>query len=118
MYILFDEKLSNFQISQFKSEHPMDGSQVTLTIIYKKKQSMSENIQFFNVLFNRIMRALSLVRIGRQNFNPKCAHVLHQHRLEVWPGYVTAVNEFEGGLKLCLDAKHRVMRTETIRDLM
>lgn len=96
----------------------MDGSQVTLTIIYKKKQSMSENIQFFNILFNRIMRALSLVRIGRQNFNPKCAHVLHQHRLEVWPGYVTAVNEYEGGLKLCVDAKHRVMRTETIRDLM
>jgi len=79
---------------------------------------MSENIQFFNVLFNRIMFALRLVRIGRQNFNPRSAHVLPQHRLEVWPGYVTAVNEYEGGLKLCLDAKHRVMRTETIRDLM
>jgi len=79
---------------------------------------MSENIQFFNVLFNRIMLALRLVRIGRQNFNPRSAHVLPQHRLEVWPGYVTAVNEYEGGLKLCLDAKHRVMRTETIRDLM
>jgi len=79
---------------------------------------MSENIQFFNVLFNRIMLALRLVRIGRQNFNPRSAHSLPQHRLEVWPGYVTAVNEYEGGLKLCLDAKHRVMRTETIRDLM
>ncbi|TGZ48140.1 piwi-like protein Ago3 [Temnothorax longispinosus] len=110
-------KLSQ-EVSRYKSEHPMDGSQITLTIIYKKKQSMSENIQFFNVLFNRIMRALSLVRIGRQNFNPKCAHALPQHRLEVWPGYVTAVNEYEGGLKLCLDAKHRVMRTETVRDLI
>lgn len=96
----------------------MDGSTVTLTIIYRKKQSISENIQFFNVLFNRVMRALTLVRIGRQNFNPSCAHVFNQHRLEVWPGYVTAVNEYEGGLKLCLDAKHRVMRTETVRDLM
>lgn len=96
----------------------MDGSLVILTIIYKKKQSMSNNLQFFNNLFNRVMRALSLVRIGRQNFNPKCASALPQHRLEVWPGYVTAVNEYEGGLKLCLDAKHRVMRTETVRDLM
>jgi len=110
--------LLNFQVSHFNSIHPNDGSQITLTIIYKKKQSMSENIQFFNVLFNRIMLALRLVRIGRQNFNPRSAHVLPQHRLEVWPGYVTAVNEYEGGLKLCLDAKHRVMRTETIRDLM
>lgn len=96
----------------------MDGSEVTVTIIYKKLQSMSENVQFFNILFNRVMRALELVRIGRQNFNPKGTHKLNQHRLEVWPGYVTVVNEYEGGLKLCLDAKHRVMRTDTIRDLM
>ncbi|XP_018355281.1 PREDICTED: protein argonaute-3 [Trachymyrmex septentrionalis] len=104
-------------VSHYKSEHPMDGSRITLTIIFKKKETMC-NVQFFNVLINRIMRALSLVRIGRQNFNPKGAHALPQHRLEVWPGYVTAVNEYEGGLKLCLDAKHRVMRTETVRDLI
>lgn len=96
----------------------MDGSKITLTIIFKKKQLMSENVQFFNVLFNRIMRSLSLVRIGRQNFNPTSAQKLNQHRLEVWPGYVTAINEYDGGLKLCLDSKHRVMRTETVRDIM
>ncbi|KAG5326523.1 AGO3 protein, partial [Acromyrmex heyeri] len=109
-------KLSQ-DVFHYKSEHPMDGSKVILTIIFKKKESMC-NVQFFNVLINRVMRALSLVRIGRQNFNPKGAHALPQHRLEVWPGYVTAVNEYEGGLKLCLDAKHRVMRTETVRDLI
>lgn len=110
--------MSNFQITYYQSEHPMDGSQVTLTIIFKKKQSMSENVQFFNVLLGRIMRALSLVRIGRQSFNPNAAHAIEQYRLEVWPGYVTAINEYEGGLKLCLDARHRVMRTQTVRDLM
>ncbi|EZA53661.1 hypothetical protein DMN91_008315 [Ooceraea biroi] len=102
----------------YESEHPMDGSRVSLAIIYQKQQSMSENVQFFNVLFNRVMRALNLVRIGRQNFNPRGAYNLTKHRLEVWPGYITAVNEYEGGLKLCLDAKHRVMRMETVRDLM
>ncbi|KAL0126989.1 hypothetical protein PUN28_005374 [Cardiocondyla obscurior] len=105
-------------VTRYNSTHPMDSSTVVLTVIFKKKQSMSENVQFFNILFNRIMRALSLVRIGRQNFNPQCAHPLERHRLEVWPGYVTAVNEYEGGLKLCLDARHRVMRTETIRDVI
>ncbi|KAK2582643.1 hypothetical protein KPH14_004922 [Odynerus spinipes] len=102
----------------YKSDHPLDGSPITLTLIFKRQQQMSENIQFFNVLLGRIMRALSLVRIGRQNFNPTCAHAVPQHRLEVWPGYVTAINEYEGGLKLCIDAKYRVMRMETVRDLM
>ncbi|KYN12440.1 Piwi-like protein 1 [Trachymyrmex cornetzi] len=111
-------KLVEMYVFHYKSEHPMDGSTVTLTIIFKKKESMSSSVQFFNILINRMMRALCLVPIGRQNFNPKGAHVLPQHRLEVWPGYVTAVHEYEGGLKLCLDAKHRVMRTDTVRDLI
>ncbi|GAB1865325.1 Piwi-like protein 1 [Camponotus japonicus] len=117
MILYLPQKLPQ-DVTNYYSEHPMDGSRITLSIIYKKKQSMSENVQFFNILINRVMRALSLVRIGRQNFNPNGAQKLNQHRLEVWPGYVTAINEYEGGLKLCLDSKHRVMRTETIRDLI
>ncbi|XP_029162775.1 piwi-like protein Ago3 [Nylanderia fulva] len=105
-------------VTTFYSEHPMDGSRITITISFKKEESMSENVHFFNILFNRIMRQLSLVRIGRQNFNPNSAQKLNQHRLEVWPGYVTAINEYDGGLKLCLDSKHRVMRTETVRDII
>lgn len=105
-------------INLFTSIHPMDESKVELKVIYKKQQSISENIPFFNVLLGRVMRALSLVRIGQHSFNPKGIHCVPQHKLEVWPGYVTAINEYDGGLKLCIDARHRVMRTETVRDIM
>nr|ACV84373.1 argonaute Ast1 variant [Apis mellifera] len=105
-------------VNLFTSIHPMDESKVELKVIYKKQQSISENIPFFNVLLGRVMRALSLVRIGQHSFNPKGIHCVPQHKLEVWPGYVTAINEYDGGLKLCIDARHRVMRTETVRDIM
>ena len=101
-----------------ESIHPMDQSKVELKVIYKKQQTMSENIPFFNVLLGRVLRSLSLVRIGQHNFNPKGIHPIPQHKLEVWPGYATAITAYEGGLKLCIDARHRVMRTETIRDIM
>lgn len=39
-------------------------------------------------------------------------------RLEVWPGYVTAVDEYEGGLMLQCDVSHRVLRTETAHDIL
>ncbi len=39
-------------------------------------------------------------------------------RLEVWPGYVTTIGRYAGGLLLQLDASHRVLRTETVLDLM
>lgn len=96
----------------------MDQSKVELKVIYKKQQTMTENIPFFNVLLGRVLRSLSLVRIGQHNFNPKGIHPIPQHKLEVWPGYATAITAYEGGLKLCIDARHRVMRTETIRDIM
>jgi hypothetical protein len=38
--------------------------------------------------------------------------------LEVWPGYITAVEVQEGGLQLLLDVTHKVLRTETVLDKM
>ncbi|XP_015176453.1 PREDICTED: piwi-like protein 1 [Polistes dominula] len=111
------QKLSEEKIV-YNSEHPRDGSLVTLTFIFKKKESINKNIQFLNILFGRILRALNLVRIGRQHFNPSNAHTVPQHKLEIWPGYITAINEHEGGIKLCVDIKHRVLRTETVYDIM
>lgn len=96
----------------------MDNSKVTLTLTFKKKESMANSINFFNKLIGRIMRGLNLSRIGRQDFNSKAAKAIPQHHVELWPGYVTAVNECEGGVKLCLDATHRVMRTDTVRDIL
>ncbi|XP_033328474.2 argonaute 3 [Megalopta genalis] len=105
-------------ITILTSTHPMDQSTITMSLIFKKQQNMGDNIAFFNLLLGRVMRALSLVRIGQHNFNPKGIRAIPQHKLEVWPGYVTSISEYQGGLKLCLDAKHRVMRTETVRDIM
>ncbi|XP_043467469.1 piwi-like protein Ago3 [Leptopilina heterotoma] len=106
------------EVTVLDSTHPADESKVRLQIIFKKTQKMHENVTFFNILINRVMKALQLVKVGRKTFNPACGHVVQQHRLEIWPGYVTAINEYEGGLKLCIDSSHRVMRTDTVRDFM
>ena len=39
-------------------------------------------------------------------------------RLEVWPGYVSSIARYAGGLLLQLDVSHRVLRTETCLDVM
>ncbi|KAH0547230.1 piwi-like protein Ago3 [Cotesia glomerata] len=97
-----------------------DGTKVTVTIIYQRQQraDCAESIQFFNILLNRILRMLNMICINRNYFNPRAAHKIEQHRMELWPGYVTAIEEMEGGLKLNIDASHRVMRTDTVRDFI
>ncbi|XP_046585759.1 piwi-like protein Ago3 isoform X1 [Neodiprion lecontei] len=104
--------------TELQSEHPMDGSIVKLTIIFKRQRRLGELPGLFNVLFKRVMHALDLVQIGQKHFNSRAAHSVPQHRLELWPGYVTAIDEYEGGLQLCLESTHRVLRTETVRDLI
>ena len=56
--------------------------------------------------------------MNKNYFNPTSGHMVPQHKLEIWPGYVTAVQEYEGGVMLCCDVSHKVLRTQTAYDLM
>lgn len=79
---------------------------------------MSDCVHLYNVLFDRIMKTLSYVRFGKKQFDPTAPKVIPQHKLEVWPGYVTAVDEYDGGVMLCLDVSHRVLCQRTVLDLL
>lgn len=106
------------EITKYFAPHPVDKTHVSVSIIFKRKKRLGECIHLYNVLFRRIMILLDMACIGRQHFSPQNAHPIPQHKLEVWPGYVTAVDEYEGGIQLCCDASHRVLRTQTVLELM
>ncbi|XP_053610721.1 piwi-like protein Ago3 [Plodia interpunctella] len=96
------------------SVNPFDNSKVHISIIFRRTRRLSEMIHIYNVLFKHIMKDLQLVRFGRQHFNEHAAIQIPQYKLEVWPGYVTAVDEYEGGLMLTLDSTSRVLRTQSV----
>ena len=83
-----------------------------------KKLTDSRSIQFYNVLFRRICQKLKMVEINKNYYQPALAQMVPQHKLEIWPGFVTAVEEYEGGLMLNLDVSHKVLRTQTAYELM
>ncbi|XP_039756127.1 piwi-like protein Ago3 [Pararge aegeria] len=100
------------------STNPFDESKVNLKITFRRTRRLSEMVHIYNTLFKHIMKDLELVRFGRQHFNEKSAVQIPQYKLEVWPGYVTAVDEYEGGLMLTLDSTHRVLRTQCVLSLI
>lgn len=100
------------------STNDNDNTKIKLTVIYKRKKKMSECIQFYNVLFKQIMKALEYVQFGKKLFDPTRPKLIPQHRLTIWPGYVTAVDEYHGGLMLLLDVSHRVLCDTTVMDLL
>ncbi|RZF43381.1 hypothetical protein LSTR_LSTR001642 [Laodelphax striatellus] len=91
----------------------LDQSRIKIEITFQRKRSLGECVHFYNVLFKRIMHMLNFIRFGRNNFNPKEAVSIPEYRLEVWPGFVTAVENHEGGLLICCDVSSRVLRKVT-----
>ncbi|XP_069194478.1 piwi-like protein Ago3 isoform X2 [Procambarus clarkii] len=110
-------KLPN-EIVQHYTTNPFTKETVTVKIIYKKRSHMDKSVQLYNVLFNRIMKVLKMARVGRSYYAPRGSVLVPQHKLEIWPGYVTAVSYQEGGIMLCCDVSHRILRTETCYEIL
>jgi len=99
---------------------PIPGSDAKIIVNYKKKLDLvdREMIQQFNIIFKRIFNVLKFKMHNRNFYDPVSATAIKQHNLSIWPGYVTAVDQYEGGLLLQCDVSHRVLRTETVRDVL
>ncbi|KAM9858163.1 piwi-like protein 2 [Aulostomus maculatus] len=75
-------------------------------------------IPFYNVVLRRVMKMVGLKLVGRNHYDPESAVILGKHRLQVWPGYSTAVKRTDGGLYLCVDVTHKVLRNDSVLDVM
>lgn len=77
------------RVTQLISKNPNDNVDVTVTIIYKGRKKFAECQQLYGILFSNIMKILKFVRFGQKDFDPSEPKVVPQHKLEIWPGYVT-----------------------------
>lgn len=105
-------------VTELLSVSPTDGTEYHVKIIFKRKVAMRDCVHLYNVLFDRIMKKLEYVRFGRKKFDPTAPKIIPQHKLEVWPGYVTAVDEYEDGVMLQLDVSHRLLCQSTVLEML
>ena len=42
----------------------------------------------------------------------------HTHRLELWPGFITSILQYETNVMLCADISHKILRTDTVYDFL
>lgn len=100
-------------VTKLSTMNDRDNTVVNIQIIYKRQKRLGECMQLYNMLFERVLTALKFVPFGRKKFDPSGPMLIPQHKLEVWPGYVTGVDEYEDGVMLCLDVSHRVLCQQT-----
>ncbi|KAM8865593.1 piwi-like protein 2 isoform 1-T4 [Synchiropus picturatus] len=75
-------------------------------------------IPFYNVVLRRVMKTIGLKLVGHNHYDPQGAVIIEKQGMQVWPGYSTAIKPTEGGLYLCVDVTHKVLRNESVMDVM
>ncbi|KAM7416297.1 hypothetical protein PAMA_018390 [Pampus argenteus] len=92
--------------------------QITVTLTNELPPTSPVCIQFYNIIFRRILRILNMQQIGRNYYCPSDPLNIPQHRLTIWPGYTTTILQYESSIMLCTDVSHKVLRSETVLDFM
>ncbi|XP_037115295.1 piwi-like protein 1 [Syngnathus acus] len=92
--------------------------QITVTLTNELPPTSPVCLQLYNIIFRRILRILGMQQVGRNYYNPKDPLNISQHRLTIWPGYTTAILQYESSVMLCTDVSHKVLRSETVLDFM
>ncbi|KAM4577685.1 piwi-like protein 1 [Odontesthes bonariensis] len=92
--------------------------QITVTLTNELPPTSPVCIQFYNIIFRRILRILNMQQIGRNYYSPSDPLNIPQHKLTIWPGYSTTILHYESSIMMCTDVSHKVLRSETVLDFM
>lgn len=104
--------------TKFTTTHPVTNAEIKVRLVYVKAPPDNELLPFYNSLMHKVMNRLQFVVINRQHYSPVHKIRINELKLEVWPGWITAIQRLDGGIKLSIDASFRVLRLETVRDIM
>ncbi|XP_025951075.1 piwi-like protein 1 [Dromaius novaehollandiae] len=117
--ILFlPKKLGNKVTEVFSRTRNGEDVKITVTLTNELPPTSPTCLQFYNIIFRRLLKMMNLQQIGRNYYNPSDPVSIPNHRLMVWPGFTTSILQYEKSIMLCTDVSHKVLRSETVLDFM
>ncbi|XP_048369812.1 piwi-like protein 1 [Sphaerodactylus townsendi] len=117
--ILFlPKKLENKVTEVFSQTRQGENVKITITLTNELPSTSPTCLQFYNIIFRRLLKIMNLQQIGRNYYNPCDPISIPAHRLMIWPGFATSILQYETSIMLCTDVSHKVLRSETVLDFM
>ncbi|ENN72042.1 hypothetical protein D910_08708 [Dendroctonus ponderosae] len=75
-------------------------------------------LQVFNIIIRKCFALMGFSLLGRNYFDSKLKVTLAEHNLEVWPGFLTSMRQFERSIMLNVDLSFKVvLRLDTVYDV-
>ncbi|ETE66337.1 Piwi-like protein 1, partial [Ophiophagus hannah] len=117
--ILFlPKKLENKVMEVLSQTRQGETVKITITLTNELPSTSPTCLQFYNIIFRRLLKIMNLQQIGRNYYNPSDPISIPKHRLMIWPGFTTSILQYETSIMLCTDVSHKVLRSETVLDFM
>ncbi|XP_077164516.1 piwi-like protein 1 [Paroedura picta] len=117
--ILFlPKKLENKVTEVFSRTRQGENVKITVTLTNELPSTSPTCLQFYNIIFRRLLKIMNLQQIGRNYYNPGDPISIPKHRLMIWPGFTTSILQYETSIMLCTDVSHKILRSETVLDFM
>ncbi|XP_053313403.1 piwi-like protein 1 [Spea bombifrons] len=91
---------------------------ITITLTSELPPTSPTCFQFYNIIFRRLLKMMNMKQIGRNYYNPNDPIEIRTQNLIIWPGFTTSILQYENSIMLCIDVSHKVLRSETVLDLM
>lgn len=107
-------------ITELKSIRSTDNQEICIRIKFTTEvdPQSSTCLQLLNITFKKVLGLVDLKQIGRNYFSPSQAAEIPQHKLAVWPGFVTSILQFETSTMLMADLCHKILHTSSVLDIM
>lgn len=91
---------------------------IKLTHVATLNPMAPNTLHLYNVLFRRVLKMIQMEQVGRHHYDPKMQIDIKQHGLQLWPGFVTSILQYEYDVMLLSDISHKVLRTQTVLEVM
>lgn len=119
--VLFTTKALAEKITEFTTKN-REGEAVKIIVKYVGVVQTTDvqYLQILNLILRRAMEGLKLQLVGRNFFDAiaKIKVDFREYRMEIWPGYITSIRQQERDIMLCVEIAHKIMRTDTLYDIM
>nr|XP_020860026.1 piwi-like protein 1 isoform X3 [Phascolarctos cinereus] len=102
--ILFlPKRLQNKVTDVFSQIRNGETVKITITLTNELPPTSPTCLQFYNIIFRRLLKIMNLQQIGRNYYNPSDPINIPNHRLVIWPGFTTSILQYENNIMLCTD---------------
>nr|CAH7761897.1 unnamed protein product [Callosobruchus chinensis] len=91
---------------------------VTVRIVGDVSWGDQHYIQLFNIIIRKCLTFMKFQLVGRDYYDPNSKIPVHEHKLELWPGYFTSIRQHENNILMACDVTFKVMRQDNCYDLL